>query len=89
MNVCAGGCSFSKQVQRPKEGRGRPPGPGQYRMRGDLEPQALSTHPTSFRTSFPIAPKTQADKVHPYCNSSDLHSLAQTDPLGHLFEAPS
>ena len=69
LTIFVDGHSFSKQVQRPQQGKGRLPGPGQYKMRGDLEPQALSTHPTSPRVSFPIAPKTQADKVHPHCDS--------------------
>ena len=64
-HVCVCACSFPKQVQRPKEGKGRLPGPGEYRVSGDLEPQALSTRLTSPRVSFPIAPKDQSEKVQP------------------------
>ncbi|KAL3155295.1 hypothetical protein ABBQ32_013077 [Trebouxia sp. C0010 RCD-2024] len=56
------GCSFSKQVQRPQEGKGRLPGPGQYRMKGG--DQALSTHLASSSVCFPLAPRNQADKVY-------------------------
>ncbi|KAL3155294.1 hypothetical protein ABBQ32_013077 [Trebouxia sp. C0010 RCD-2024] len=54
--------SFSKQVQRPQEGKGRLPGPGQYRMKGG--DQALSTHLASSSVCFPLAPRNQADKVY-------------------------
>ena len=84
--TCVVGCSFSKQLQRPTLGKDRLPGPGQYKMRGDLDPQALSTHSTSPRVSFPIAPKTQADKVRPHVF---VHLIFKHVPLHNAFEALS
>lgn len=55
--------SFPKQVQRPKEGKGKTPGPGEYRLKPDLDPQFNSSKLTSPRISFPIAPKDQCEKV--------------------------
>ena len=56
-------CSFPKQVQRPKEGKAKTPGPGEYRLKPDLDPQFNSSRLTSPRISFPIAPKDQSEKV--------------------------
>ncbi len=56
-------CSFPKQVQRPKDGKAKTPGPGEYRLKPDLDPQFNSSRRTSPRISFPIAPKDQSEKV--------------------------
>ncbi|KAA6417619.1 MAG: hypothetical protein FRX49_12411 [Trebouxia sp. A1-2] len=56
--------SFPKQVQRPKEGKAKTPGPGEYRLKPDLDPQFNSSRLTSPRISFPIAPKDQSEKVY-------------------------
>ena len=70
MTVRCGVCSFSKQAQRPKCGKGRFPGPGEYKHKSDLEPQFNSSKYTSPRIIFPIAPKEQCEKVN--CSKSQL-----------------
>ncbi|KAL0019730.1 hypothetical protein WJX77_006959 [Trebouxia sp. C0004] len=54
--------SFPRQVQRPKEGKAKTPGSGEYRLKPDLDPQFNSSRLTSPRISFPIAPKDQSEK---------------------------
>ena len=50
-------------MQRPKEGKAKTPGPGEYRLKHDLDPQFNSSRLTSPRISFPIAPKDQSEKA--------------------------
>ena len=56
-------CSFSKESQRPKYGRGKLPGPGEYKLKPDLGLQMNSKRLNSPRASFPQAVKEQSDKV--------------------------
>lgn len=56
--------SFPKQIQRPKSGKGKSPGPGAYRLKNDLGPQFNSSKLSAPHISFPIAPKDQSDKVY-------------------------
>lgn len=56
-------CSFPKDSQRPRHGKGKLPGPGEYKLKPDLGPQMNSKRLNSPRASFPQAVKEQSDKV--------------------------
>ena len=56
-------CSFPKEIQRPKYGKGKQPGPGEYKLKPDLGLQMNSKRLNSPRASFPHAVKEQSDKV--------------------------